>query len=116
LRDYYLYLFDIKKLIEKIQKYTQRINFRQFVKNDEKIDAVIRNFEIIGEAAKHIPKKIQQKYSHLPWSEMVSMRNVIVHGYFGLDLNIIWKTIKEDLLSIKGEVEKLIKEEEKRKR
>jgi len=59
-------------------------------------DAVVRNFEIIGEAARNIPADIKSKFPQIPWADMVGMRNILVHGYFGVDYSIVWNTI--DLL------------------
>lgn len=105
-----LYLLDIKEAIEKIQKYTEKISYEEFLKNDEKIDAVIRNLEIVGEAVKNIPNDIKQKYKEINWKDIMGMRNIIAHGYFGVDLEIIWKTIKEKLPELKNKTEEILKE------
>lgn len=89
LRDIKLYLIDIKDAIEKIQKYTKSVDFKKFSNNNEKIDAVIRNFEIIGEAAKYISDEIKNDYDEIDWTDITGMRNILTHEYFGVDLNII---------------------------
>lgn len=105
-----LYLEDIKNSIQKIEKYTKGLSFEEFSKNTLQIDAVIRNLTIIGEAAKNIPEEIKSKNSDIAWSEAVSMRNKVSHEYFGVDEDILWKTIKEDLPVFKKQISKLLEE------
>lgn len=88
---------DILDCIKKIQKYTDSLTFEQFQKDEKTQDAVIRNLEIIGEAASHIPLYVQEKYPNLGWFEMRGMRNIMAHEYFGVSLAIVWKAIKQDL-------------------
>ena len=85
-RDYTLFIDDILSAIEKIEKYTQNQTFETFLKNDMATDAVIRNFEIIGEAASHIPKELQIKYPFAEWKEMIGFRNILIHGYFRIEI------------------------------
>jgi uncharacterized protein with HEPN domain len=73
-------------------------------------DAVIRCIEIIGEASSNIPKKITVKYPDIPWSKMRGMRNLGIHEYFGVDLNITWKTIRTSLPKLKPQIEDILKE------
>ena len=88
---------DIVDSIEKILSYTAGMSFEQFRKDSKTIDAVIRNFTIIGEAARHIPDDIVQSHPEIPWREMADLRNIIVHEYFGVSEKIIWETIQTDL-------------------
>ena len=70
--------------------------------NDEKtVDAVIRNIEVIGEASSHLPIEVQEQYEDVPWGMMKGIRNILAHEYFGIDLEIVWKTIKDDLPILK---------------
>jgi len=62
---------------------------------------VIRSIEVIGEAAKHIPKSIRDKYPSIPWRKMAGMRDKLIHEYFGVDIKILWKTIKKDIPPLK---------------
>lgn len=105
-----LFFQDILDSIEKIIKYTKTVSYEDFVNNDIIIDAVMRNFEIIGEAAKHIPDEFKEKYSQLPVKEMVGMRNILIHDYLGIDYEFVWQTIQEDLPSAKKIIEKIIEE------
>lgn len=107
-RKAHLYLQDILDSIDKIDEYIQEVSFEEFSKNGEKIDAVIRNLEIIGEAANNVPEEITSKYTEIPWEKMVSMRNKVLHEYFGVDEEILWQTITEDLLPLKKQLQGLI--------
>lgn len=90
-----LYIHDIVDSIEKIEDYTKDLSFEQFSDDQKTIDAVIRNFEIIGEATKNLSNEIKFSYQDVPWKEMAGMRDKMIHDYSGVDLTIIWKTIKE---------------------
>ena len=106
-RDIKLYINDIISAISKIEKYTKNISFSKFSQDDKTIDAVIRNIEIIGEASKNIPKEIQDKNIDIPWRMISSMRNKVAQEYFGVDVDILWKTIKEDIIELKKKIKKL---------
>jgi uncharacterized protein with HEPN domain len=99
---------DILTCIRKIKSYTQNMTFEQFDADDKTKDAVIRNFEIIGEAASHIPLEIQDKYPHLDWLEMRGMRNIIAHAYFGISMSIIWRTAEHDLPKLEKELQNIL--------
>ena len=96
-RDYKLYLKDILDAITKIEGYTKDLSFEEFSKGDLVIDGVVRNFEIIGEASKNIPDEVKKQYPDVPWKEMAGMRDKMIHEYFGVDLEIVWKTVKNRL-------------------
>ena len=94
MRSQKLYFSDIIESITKILEYTKGIDYDKFTKNSMIFDAVVRNFEIIGEAAKSISDKIKSEYPDIPWADMVGMRNILIHGYFGIDYSIVWNTIE----------------------
>jgi uncharacterized protein with HEPN domain len=81
---------DILTCVEKIKKYKRGMSYKQFYEDGKTVDAVIRNMEIIGEAAWFIPLEIQEKYPELAWLETRGMRNIMAHEYFGVSLPIIW--------------------------
>jgi len=93
-----LLLSDILESAEKIIDYTQNLSYDEFTEDSKTIDAVIRNFEIIGEAANRLPDEIKEVHTEIDWYKIRGMRNRIVHNYFGLDYKIIWST-KEDYLN-----------------
>lgn len=88
---------DITEAIEAVLEYTAAMSFEQFVSDRKTIDAVIRNFIIIGEAASHLPEDFIAMHSDLPWREMRDMRNIAVHEYFAVDNEIVWETLKKNL-------------------
>jgi uncharacterized protein with HEPN domain len=96
-RDYILFLEDIVAALDKIEKYSGTLTYEQFSGNAMVIDAVIRNFEIIGEATKSIPKEVQEKYHAVEWKEAAGFRDVLIHDYFGIDIEALWDTIKNNL-------------------
>lgn len=92
-----LYLTDIKTALNNIKRYTLKLDFIDFAQDQKTIDAVIRNLEIIGEAASHLPSSFKSSHSNIPWRKMIGLRNKVIHEYFGVDLEILWKTIEDDL-------------------
>lgn len=94
------YLTHILQAIERIQQYTEDIDEVGFIQNPLIQDAVIRNIEIIGEAAHNIDQRHPQfaaEHANIPWEDMYWMRNRLSHGYFSVDLDVIWNTIQHDL-------------------
>lgn len=104
-----LYLEDIQNSIRKIEKYTRGSNFEKFSRDEQMIDAVVRNLSIIGEAVKNVPKDMKAKNPEVAWNEIKGMRNKVVHEYFGIDEEILWKTIQDDLPIFKKQIAKLLK-------
>jgi uncharacterized protein with HEPN domain len=107
-RTYKMYLEDILNSINRILEYTHDFSFVEFKKDYKTVDAVIRNFEIIGEASKNLPETIKEKYSEIPWIEMYVLRNRISHEYFGIDYEIIWDIISNYLPENQIQIEKII--------
>jgi uncharacterized protein with HEPN domain len=111
-RDYSLYIQDILECIEKIDEFVGDMAYEEFVEDDKTSSAVVRKLEIMGEAAKNISKEIKQKYKEIPWSDIAKMRDKIIHFYFGVDYEIVWKVIKERLPTLKHQIERMLIEEE----
>ena len=107
-RNYRLYIKDINDAIKKIFTYSEGISFEKFAKDEKTIDAVVRNFEIIGEATRQLPQEIKNKYREVEWKALISFRNVIIHEYFGINLKIIWDIIKNELPSLEQEIKKIL--------
>lgn len=106
-----LYFDDMLTAINRIFEYTRDYDFIRFKRDYKTVDAVIRNFEIIGEATKNIPDEIKNRYPDVPWNEMYALRNRISHAYFGIDYEIIWDIItnhlpnnREQILKISTEI------------
>ena len=108
-RNYLLFIEDILESINKINRYTKRISFEKFSQDDKTKDAVVRNFEIIGEAAKQLPEEIKNRFPDVEWKSMIDFRNVIIHEYFGIDLDIMWNIIKTKLPPLKSKIQKIPK-------
>ena len=83
--------------IARIQQYTANVDEETFAHDSMRVDAVIRNFQVIGEATRHVPQEIRDQYPAIPWSLMQGMRNVLVHDYEVINLGIVWRTIQEKL-------------------
>ena len=92
---------DILEAIERIERYTADFDFAHWLNDEKTIDAVVRNLEIIGEAAAHVPDEVRKQYDDVPWDEMRGIRNILAHEYFAVDHEILWRTIKRDLGSLK---------------
>lgn len=103
-----LYIDDINTAVEKVERYVEGMSFEDFLTDEKTVDSIVRNFEILGEAAKNIPEEVKIKYSDVPWNEMIGMRNKIIHEYFGVDHNILWKTIKDDLPQLKPKIKEIL--------
>jgi uncharacterized protein with HEPN domain len=92
-----LLVLDIIESIEAIFSYTKGVTEEAFIANREKSDAVIRNIEVIGEAAGNLSLTFQEQHSEIPWHQIIGMRNRLIHGYFGISLKIIWQVVTVDL-------------------
>ncbi|MEO8823548.1 MAG: DUF86 domain-containing protein [Ginsengibacter sp.] len=99
-REPYLLVEDIIDSADKILDYTRNFSFEQFTRDSKTIDAVIRNFEIIGEAANRLPEDFKDKYPNIDWHRIRGFRNRIVHDYFGVDFSIVWEIIETFLPSL----------------
>ena len=107
-RTYIMYLEDIQIAMERIAEYIQGLDFILFKRDYKTVDAVIRNFEIIGEASKNLPENIKGKYTMIPWDEMYLLRNKVSHEYFGVDYEIIWDVATNYLPDNKIAIDKII--------
>lgn len=108
-RNWRIRISDVLECIEHITAYTQDMTQSEFQADQKTIDAVLRNLEIIGEAARHVPETITKKHPDIPWEEMRAIRNIVVHEYFGVNLNIIWHTTQVNLPSIVDKLEEILK-------
>lgn len=109
-RDYSDYLQDIMDSINAVEEFVKGMDYEDFKKDRKTIFAIIRGIEVIGEASKNIPRTIRSKYPEIPWEDMAGMRDKLIHEYFGVDIDILWKTIQQDLPQLKIFVLKVIEE------
>jgi uncharacterized protein with HEPN domain len=100
-RDVRLFLSDMLEAIEKIERYTAGLSFERFERNDMTVDAVVRNLEIIGEAARHIPPDLRDQYHAVDWTRVVGFRNIVIHEYFDVDVEIVWTIATQRLSELK---------------
>ncbi len=101
-RDADLLIEDIAAAIRKIEDYKRGFHREAFLSDEKTVDAVVRNLEIIGEAARQMPNDFAATHPEIPWQRIAGLRNRIVHEYFGLDLEIIWEVIETDLPDLKA--------------
>jgi len=104
-RDVILLLEDMLQSAQKIKRYTNGLDYQLFLSDEKTIDAVVRNFEIIGEAANRIDEDFREKFPEIEWKRIRGFRNRIVHEYFGIDHEIVWNIIEtylDELISYIG--------------
>lgn len=96
-REWAFYISDMIEFAEKVLTYTDGLNQNSFVENSLTYDATLRNLELIGEAATHIPDEIRSTHSEIPWRLVIATRNRLIHGYLGVDNDTLWSIIREDV-------------------
>lgn len=102
------YLNDMIESINDIKDFTTGITLEEFARDRKTVNAVVRSLEIIGEAANKIPSDILKNYPEIPWPEIIGMRNRLIHEYFGVDLDIVWQTIEEDINPLEAVSKKIL--------
>jgi len=107
-KDDSVYLHHILDAISRIEEYTHGIKRRAFIGSHMVQDAVMRQIEIIGEATKRLSKEIRDKHLEIPWKDMAGLRDKLIHGYFGVDLDAVWDTVERDIPQLKGKLKSLI--------
>lgn len=108
-RDWRLYVTDMIEFSEKVLAYTAGFDQPRFVQSGLNYDATVRNLELIGEAATHIPQQVREFASHIQWRMIVAMRNRLIHGYLGIDNDTLWSVIQDDIPPLRESLKALKK-------
>jgi len=112
-RNWNLFIEDVLESIELMENYIANMNFEDFKRDRKTVDAVVRNFEIIGEASRNIPDEIKNKYQDVDWKGIIGLRNRIAHEYFGVSLAIVWHILKQELPPLKEKMKQILEKETK---
>lgn len=108
-KEFTVFLQHILESIELIEKRIKNVTYKEFAKDIDLQDMVIRRLEVIGEAVRNLPKDFRQEHSEVDWQDPTDMRSVLIHGYFQIDLTVVWDTISNDLPTFKEQIEKILK-------
>ncbi|MEA3476198.1 MAG: DUF86 domain-containing protein [Candidatus Cloacimonadota bacterium] len=103
-----IFIEDILESIKKIEEYTYSMKKKEFLLNSQAQDSVIRRLEIIGEAVKNISQDFRNEYSDIPWKQIAGMRDVLIHGYFGVNMERVWVVVKRDLPHLKFHITNIL--------
>ncbi|MFQ5981473.1 MAG: DUF86 domain-containing protein [Candidatus Heimdallarchaeota archaeon] len=104
-----LFLADILEAIGNIKTYTQNMDYDEFIRDRKTQDAVVRNLEVMGEAAKNIPDEVRRKYPEINWKAAAGMRDKLIHDYFGVSYQIVWETVTTDLPLFESQIRKALR-------
>jgi uncharacterized protein with HEPN domain len=107
-----VFLEDIKESADRIEEYSQGMSKTHFMEDIRTQDAIIRRLEIVEEAVKNIPEDFKSKYPNIPWKQIAGMRDVLIHGYFGVNLERVWAVVERDLPELKPKVLRILEEAE----
>lgn len=112
-RNYIIFINDILKSIDDIESFVSGLDFNSFKEDDKTASAVIRKLEILGEATRSIPATVKKKYQLIDWLGMSDMRNKLIHDYFGVDLEIVWKVARQELPPLRSQIFEILQKEKK---
>jgi len=107
-RDYGDFVQDILDPINDVENFIDGMEFEDSIKDKKTVYSVVRAIEIIGEAAKNVPEQVRKKYPEVPWKQMTGMRDKLIHEYFGVDLEILWETAKDDVPQLKTPISEVM--------
>ena len=107
-RDWRLRVEDILDAIARIEQYVNGLSIEQFRADQKTVDAVVRNLEVIGEAVRHLSADHKGLPAEIPWTDIAGMRSILIHEYFGVDLNIVWQTVTHDLPELRSQLRRMV--------
>ena len=102
------FLYDIQEAVRRIQAYTHEMTYKEFLADTRTQDAVIRNLEIIGEATKKLSVRLRNQYPSVPWKEMAGARDRLIHHYFGVDIEVVWKISIAELSDLTSQIAEIL--------
>ena len=109
-RDYRLFIKDIIAAMESIEGFVEGMSFEELMQDDKTASAVIRKFEIVGEATKLFPDELKEEHPEIQWKRMAGMRDRLIHAYFGVDYKLVWEAIKAEVPSMKLKLQEILTE------
>ena len=109
-RDISLYLKDMLENMEKAEKFTADMSYKDFIADEKTKYAIVRCIEIIGEAVKNVPESVRKKYNEVPWKDIAGMRDKVMHFYFGVKFKRVWLEVREDIPKIKPHIKKILRD------
>ncbi|MCK4342762.1 MAG: DUF86 domain-containing protein [Phycisphaerae bacterium] len=107
-RDLKVYLEDILTAVEKIRRYAAGLSLDTFARDEKTLDAVVRNLEVIGEAVKQIPEDVRVRHPQVEWKKIAGLRDILIHAYFGIDLEIVWDIVQNKLPALEPQVRQIL--------
>jgi len=107
------YVRDILDAVRKAMTFAAGMSFDEFERDEKTVYAVVRALEVAGEAAKSVPEKTRQRFQHIPWRDLTGMRDKLIHGYFGVSKEIVWRTLTRDLPGLPEPVTEMLQTVEK---